>query len=116
VYSDSTKRPGYALVQQNCAKFGRLIFGSASEMRIVHATDDHGRADWEITIRTEGHPVHEAPYVAWVHAMWAKFFKDGFGPACEVQNHARLEAGSRQDGTAPEQLIMMPSLILDEKL
>jgi hypothetical protein len=113
IYPDGTKRPSYSLVKKNSARFGRLLFGSASEMRIVCATDDYGRLYWEIAILTEGHPVHESAYVNWIHRQWAKFFRRGFGQTCEIHNHARLEAGDRQDGRPADQLIMLPSLPLE---
>jgi hypothetical protein len=110
VYPDGTKQPDFQTVKVNCAKFGRLVFGSASEMRVKAATDGTGRLYWEIAIRTEGHPVHEGPYTEYVHSHWRRFLENGFGSASEVQTHARLEAGSRQDGTPADQLIIMPSL------
>lgn len=115
VYPDATRRPGLAQVKQNCARFGRLIFGSASEMRVLQATDGAGRLYWEIAILTEGHPVHEAPYTEWIHDQWRTFFRDGFGPTCEVQPHARLEAGDRQDGRPPDQLIILPTVQAEER-
>lgn len=104
------KRPDFATVKQNCARFGLLMFGSASEMRITQATDYWGRMYWEIAVLTEGHPVHEVLYTEWMHTQWVKFLRSGFGKACEVQSHARLEAGDRQDGRPADQLIIMPSL------
>lgn len=113
VYPDGTKKPTFHTVKENCARFGRKVFGSATEMNIQAAVDDHGRLYWEIKVRTEGHPVHEGPYTEYVHELWVVFFKNGFGPSCEVQSHARLEAGSRQDGTPSDQLIIMPRLQVD---
>ena len=100
------------MVRQNAAHFGRLLFGSASEMRLVCATDDHRRLYWEISVRTEGHPVHEPKWVEWVHTQWRRFLVNGFGVSAEIQCHARLEAGDRQDGTPADQLIILPSLTL----
>jgi hypothetical protein len=113
VYPDTTRRPTYHDVKRNAARFGRLLFGSASEMRIVCATDDHGRLYWEVAVLTENHPVHEPLYVAWMHKQWAKFFRRGFGPACEIRPHARLEAGDRQDGRPADQLIILPTLAIE---
>jgi hypothetical protein len=110
VYPDSTKRPTYELVKKNAARFGRLLFGSASQMRLTCATDDVGRLYWEIAVLTEGHPVHEPGYVSWVHHQWAKFCRQGFGQTCEIRSHARLEAGDREDGRPADQLIMLPPL------
>jgi hypothetical protein len=113
VYPDATRRPDFARVKTNSARFGRLLFGSASEMRVRHATDQRGREYWEVAVLTEGHPVQEAPYTDWMHRQWETFFRRGFGPTCEVQPHARLEAGDRGDGKPADQLIIMPSLRLE---
>lgn len=110
VYPDGTKRPDLPTVQTNCARFGRLVFGSVSEMRVRHATDQAGRPYWEVAVLTEGHPVHEASYTEWMHRQWRIFFQQGFGVTCEVQSHARLSAGDRQDGRPADQLILLPSI------
>lgn len=111
VYPDGTRRPDFALVKANCARFGRLMFGSTSEMKVRYAAE-HGRAFWEVAVLTEGHPVHDPAYTEWMHRQWQRFFHAGFGPSCELQSHARLAAGDRQDGTPADQLIMLPSLEL----
>ena len=110
IYPERTRRPDYQTVKGNSARFGRLMFGRASEMRVVHATDTYGRPYWEVAVRSEGHPVHDPTYVLWMHNEWQRFFQQVFGQTCEVQPHARLEAGDRQDGTPPDQLIMLPRL------
>lgn len=89
----------------NCMRFGRLLFGSASCMRIVHT-----KLYWEVSVLSEGHPVHDPQYVEWMHEQWRQFFNKRFGNQCEVRVHARLEAGDRQDGRPPDQLILLPEL------
>lgn len=111
IYPAQTSRPPYPMVKENCARFGRLLFGSATEMRLRCATDEAGRLYWEMAVRSEGHPVHDPMYAEWMHDQWRKFFRNGFGATCDVQCHARLEAGSRQDGTAPDQLVILPAII-----
>lgn len=110
VYPDVTKRPDFETVKANCARFGRLVFGSVSQMRIRNATDDYGRLFWEIVVLSEGHPVHDPAFVDWMHAQWRTFFHNGFGPTCEIRVHARLRSGDREDGTPPDQLIILPTL------
>lgn len=112
VYPDPARRPQFSTVKANAARVGRVLFGSATEMRLVCATDDAGRLYWEIAARTEGHPVHDPHYVEWMHANWQRFFHEGFGATCEVQAHARLEAGDRQDGRPADQLIIVPTLVV----
>lgn len=94
-----------AEVRANCARFGRKAFGSASEMRVTQIG-----STWTIDVRTEGHPVHELRYVEWMTAQWCRFFENGFGAGTTVRCATKLEAGSRQDGTPAEQLIIMPPL------
>lgn len=110
VYPDRTARPTYDLVKENASRFGRVAFGSASQMRLRCATDGVGRLYWEIAVLTEGHPVHDPQYVEWMHTQWSIFLRNGFGIGCEIQAHARLEAGDRQDGTPADQLIVLPPL------
>lgn len=110
VYPDVWHRPEFSTVKTHAARFGRLLFGSASEMQITECTDDTGRLCWELSIRSEGHPVHDPGYVDVMHGQWRDFLRQGFGPAAEVQCHAHLESGDRQDGTPPDQLIVLPTL------
>jgi len=114
VYPDQTHRPSFATVKANVARFARLTFGSTSEMRIVCATDDQARLYWELSVRTEGHPVHDPRYVDWMHAQWRRFLLNGFGSSCIIHPHARLEAGDRQDGRPADQLIILPTLRIDD--
>jgi hypothetical protein len=113
VYPDATKRPDYATVKTNCARFGRMVFGSASRMRLQCATDDRGRLYWEVAVLSEGHPVHDPSYVEWMHHAWSEFLRVGFGPASQIHAHARLEAGDWQDGRPADQLIILPSLRIE---
>lgn len=92
-------------LEQNCGRFGRKAFGSASEMRI---TTRAGKLI--VDVRTEGHPVHEAAYVAWMRQQWTRFFRNGFGNKTRVDLETKLEAGSRQDGRPADQLIVLPPM------
>lgn len=95
----------YAVFKVNVARFARKVYGSATQIRILER-----RLDWEVQVLTEGHPVHDPEYVAYVRALWTRFFIEGLGPSTEVTLSARLVAGSRQDGTPSDQVILMPSL------
>jgi hypothetical protein len=110
VYPSALIRPDYETVKANCARFGRKMFGSPSAMRIREATDQQGRLYWEIAVLSENHPVHDPHYTEWIHWEWGLFLRHGFGWTSEIHSHARLEAGDRQDGTPPDQLIILPSL------
>jgi hypothetical protein len=110
IFPSGLKRPSYQTVKANAARFGRLAFGSASEMRVQWRTDDFGRLCWVITVLSEDHPVHDATYVEWMHRQWHRFFTEGFGPGSTIQSHARLMAGDREDGRPADQLIVLPGI------
>jgi hypothetical protein len=106
----ATARPRpLANVRENCARFARKAFGSATEMRV---SGEGGR--WCVDVRTEGHPVHDPAYVAWMRAQWERFFVSGFGVGTSVEINARLEAGDRQDGRPATQLIILPTIQISQ--
>lgn len=72
--------------------------------------------DWTIEVRTERHPVHDARFVDWMTEQWTRFFVNGFGVGTKVTCSTKLEAGSRQDGTPADQLVMIPPVCLDPDL
>jgi hypothetical protein len=111
IYPDGTRKADFVSVKLSCARFGKLIFGSASQMHVRHATDDKGVAFWEVKVLTEGHPVHDPKYADWIHVQWRRLFQNGFGPRSDIRCHARLCAGDRQDGAPADQLIIIPSII-----
>jgi hypothetical protein len=47
-----------------------------------------------------------------VHRRWRSFFTLGFGPGTNTVLDRELKAGSRQDGTPSEQLIILPPVQL----
>jgi hypothetical protein len=116
VYADGTKRPDFQTVKENCARFGRLVFGSVSEMKVACSMDEDKRLFWDIEVRTEGHPVHDPMYTEWMGQQWVRFFQEGFGQKVQVKFDAKLEAGDRQDGKPADQLIMLPSVFTTTKL
>lgn len=97
-------------VRENCARFYRKAFGSATELNLVGS--DVPGARWTIDCRTEGHPAHDPAYVAYLTDQLRKFFVAGFGPQTEVTFDVRLEAGSRDDGRPPDQLILGPEPVV----
>jgi hypothetical protein len=95
--------PPYATVKLAAAAFGRQCFGAATAMRVNQRVHD-----WQIGVRSEGHPVHDPTFVSAMHARWRAWVTLMFGPGSRVRLvTAKLEAGSRQDGTAAEQLVML---------
>jgi hypothetical protein len=101
------ERP-FNFVKANCARFGLKAFGSATQMRVTQRENS-----WTIDIRTEGHPVNEPSYVTYMEANWRRFFIGGFGIGTEVTLTTKLEAGSRQDGTPSDQLIILPPIAVE---
>ncbi len=99
----------FAQVRENCARFGRKAFGSASEMHVRQYAES-----WIIDVRTEGAPVQDLEYVSYMIANWKRFLRNGFGGSARITVLTRLEAGSPQDGTPATQLIMVPPIPLDE--
>lgn len=87
------------------ARFTRALFGSVTQMRVLTQT---GAVTFEV--RTEGAPVHDEKYVTHVTERYAGFFQRGFGPGTVTTVDARLLAGSREDGSASDQLVMLPTL------
>jgi len=98
----------FRLVRDNCARFARKAFGSSSEMRLTHSTS------WHIEIRTEGSPVHDPHFEAYMSANWRQFLSNGFGEKSHITIITKLEAGSRQDGSPSEQLIIVPPIEIPE--
>jgi hypothetical protein len=108
VVPDRTRAlPSHEQVRDNCARFYRKAFGSATELHIVASP-----ATWTIDCRTEGHPAHDPNYQAYMTSNLQKFLLNGFGPRASIQFDVRLEAGSRQDGTPPDQLIIGPPAVV----
>ena len=107
VYRVETRAtPPLEVVRDSCASFGRAHFGSASVMRVLRFP-----RGWEIAILSEGHPAHDPRYAGWMHAEWRKFLAVGFGSQARITSTASVVAGSRDDGTPPDQLIIMPGAI-----
>ena len=97
------RRWTFAQVRDNCARFGRARFGSASQMRVVERA-----RNWLVEVRTEGHPAHDPGARAAMLAAWERFFVAGFGSGAKVVAEVKIEAGDQQDGRPSAQVIIMP--------
>lgn len=109
-----TVRPGrrvavpFEPIKATMARFARQRFGSAGQMRIVEQLDRY-----IVEVRIEGKPAHDPDYVRHERVRWHMFFLELFGIRTEVELAGpKIEAGSRQDGTPPDQLIILPSIPL----
>ena len=107
-----TKKPNFATLKENAARFGRKAFGSASQMRV----ELWSSGQVLIIVRTEGHPVHDPAFVNYMVENWQKWAIGGWGPGTTLECVTKLEAGSRQDGTPADQLIIAPPVALETKL
>jgi hypothetical protein len=101
--------PSFAMVQANCARFGRKAFGSAGQMHIERKLHER-RVVYVVQVRVEGPPAHDPEYVAFMQRSWERFFVEGFGYNTTVSLEVRVEAGDVQDGRPPAQLIILPPL------
>lgn len=99
------KTYSFESVRVTCARFARLVFRSATEMKV-----EEKLRHYVIDVRTEGHPVHDPQFVERVRVMWQKMFEGNFGNGVRVELTTKLEAGSRQDGTPSDQLVILPSI------
>jgi hypothetical protein len=107
--------PSFALVRENCARFYRKAFGSATELQLVGS--DVPGATWTIDCRTEGHPAHDPTYVAYMTENLRRFLCVGFGQQSKVTFDVKIEAGDKQDGTPADQIIIGPEpVVLDNRL
>jgi hypothetical protein len=105
----------FADVKANAARFAKRGFKSATSMRVTYQLRDFGVRKinvYVIEVLTEGHDVHDPAYVDYVKREWTVFAEKGFGPGTTLELEARLMAGSRQDGTPADQLIIAPSVAL----
>jgi len=103
-------------VQANCARFGRKAFGASAAMRVRGVSRPQDRDDWEIAVLAEGVPGHDPEYAGWMHSQWLRFFRAGFGPSCQVAADVCVMAGDRQDGMRPDQMIIVPTIPLGQKV
>ena len=97
-------------IRDALARFGRRRFGSVGQMRVTEKLDHY-----VVDVRLEGKPVHDPDYVRHESMVWHAYFLELFGPRTVVtMTPPKLEAGSRQDGSPPDQLIIIPPIPLFE--
>lgn len=106
VRPDSVVVPDFETVRLNAARFLRKAFGSTTSMRLRQFPKA-----WVIEVLTESsrHPDDRGDFLYLARAC-RDFFCVGFGLAADVRVKARLMAGPRMDGGAPDQLIVLPTI------
>lgn len=114
IHPGGTKRPSFCDVKSNAARFARLRFGMTTAMEVKKEYNVAASKDvWRISVRSEGHPVHDPDFVKFMTEQWQRFGELGFGPGTRTEClEAKLEAGDRQDGTPRDQLIIMDASFL----
>lgn len=96
----------FQAVKLMLANFARRHFGQAGQMRITEKLDHY-----LIELLTEGRPAHDPEFVAYTTAVFENFYTAQFGVGTRTTlTGPRLMAGSRQDGSPPEQMVILPPL------
>jgi hypothetical protein len=108
--------PSFEDVRENCARFGVKAFGMTAAMRVRGVSRPQDRDNWEIEVLAEGVPGHDPRYAEWMHRQWMRFFRSGFGSSCQVAADVCVMAGDRQDGMRPDQMIIVPTIPLGQKV
>jgi hypothetical protein len=100
-----TFRPSRNEVVNKFATVGKKWFGSATEMRLRQKNKHY-----IIEYLTEGHPVNDPTYVEFTRKSWQELFEKLFGIGTVSKLTARIMAGSKQDGSPAEQMIILPTI------
>lgn len=86
------------------ATFVRAHFGLATQMNVHTAP-----GQLTLEVRSDGRlDAHDPDCVQFLRERFQEFFERACGPGTTTTLTGKLEAGSRQDGSPPEQLIMLP--------
>lgn len=96
-------------IRRDAGRLCRQLFGSTGRARVVHVIVDT-RERWVLQCQVEGHPVHDPRFRAAMTTKLTAHYEHGFGPTATVTVAAGMLAGDAQDGTPPDQWIILPSL------
>lgn len=109
----SAEQPALDYVRDNARRFFAHLFRTtAGRVRVTQ----FGRR-WTVELQVEGVDVHDPQVQTRVRQQFARdFVRNGFRKqnAWLLRMEAALIAGSREDGTPCDQLIVMPMLSLKE--
>lgn len=96
----------------------RRYFAAAFKSSVGRVRCDQQGTYYCITVEIEGPPAHDPEYVAALQRdVEARFVAKGFGHSATVTRFVTgILAGDRQDGTPPEQMLVMPQLVLPPEL
>jgi hypothetical protein len=94
-------------LETHFARFARSLFGTAGQARIDRTNN---RLVLQMLIEGGNVVPHDPFFVEHVRQRAAAFFTKGLGAGITVSVEAKLMAGSRQDGTPSEQLLIIPAI------
>ncbi len=111
-------------VEDNARRYFAAGFGTAGKLAVkllrtpTDATLLRRATYYYITVMIEGPPAHDPGYREYVRRDFTKkFVEAGFGQTARlVMFRCNIMAGDKQDGTPPEQLIVLPSIRLSDLL
>lgn len=99
-----------AELQQNLNRFFAKLFGtSAIEIKALLRG---GKLKLKVLVEGGDIIPHDPAYFEWIKAQSTAFFVAGFGASTQVVIEGKLVAGSKQDGTPNEQLVVLPTIKL----
>ena len=75
-----------------------------------------GELDIKVLVENASGVAHDQAYCDYIKTQWTAFFVKGFGPSVRVSMQSKLMAGSRQDGTPSEQMLIAPALSLNQEV
>lgn len=67
---------------------------------------------WLVDIRVEGFDANDPGKCKYMIDSWRTFFGRTFGDKTRIKHELRIEAGYKQDGKPPDQLLIIPPLRL----
>lgn len=107
------KRPSVKECAENAQRFFAKGFGRAGRVRC-----DQKGSYYSFVVEVEGPPAHDPEFVRNVRQQFrANFVEKGFGSGARlVTFEVGILAGSREDGSPPEQLLVLPHIDLKEQL
>lgn len=130
VYS-GTKHPPFTEVREAFARWARMGFGSVGRAKVdewrnrnIKRRDSSGRwsrqleRGYTLVVETEGRPAHDLGYRASVETCFKRDFVEkgwGSGSGAEASMEVVILAGDQQDGRPASQLLVMPTIKLNQE-
>lgn len=108
VEASPSKRPSV----KECVDNARRYFAKAFQSTVGRVRCDAQGTYYCFVVEIEGPPAHDPEYVRALKAdITERFLRPGFGPSVQlVRCEVGLLAGDTEDGTPPEQFLVVPQL------